>query len=90
MSALGHKQTKRPAWTLSALPPKADIDRVHSRRQLLANAVIAASRLVAAQIVTVPMAMLVGAKADAWGRKPLFFIECSIRNIGASPTTISR
>jgi len=24
MSALGHKQTKRPAWTLSALPPKAD------------------------------------------------------------------
>src|SRR5262249_41090036 len=24
-SALGHKQTKRPAWTLSALPPKADI-----------------------------------------------------------------
>jgi cytochrome c2 len=27
MSALGHKQTKRPAWTLSALPPKADIER---------------------------------------------------------------
>src|SRR5262249_35634066 len=25
MSALGHKQTSRPAWTLSALPPKADI-----------------------------------------------------------------
>src|SRR5262249_19743564 len=24
MSALGHKQTKPPAWTLSALPPKAD------------------------------------------------------------------
>ena len=28
--------------------------------------------IVAAQIVMVPMAMLVGAKADAWGRKPLF------------------
>src|SRR5262249_34216132 len=27
MSALGHKQTSRPAWTLSALPPKADIER---------------------------------------------------------------
>jgi hypothetical protein len=24
-SASGHKQTSRPAWTLSALPPKADI-----------------------------------------------------------------
>jgi hypothetical protein len=24
MSALGQKQTSRPAWTLSALPPKAD------------------------------------------------------------------
>ena len=28
--------------------------------------------IIAAQVVMVPMAMLVGAKADAWGRKPLF------------------
>src|SRR5207248_7062864 len=28
--------------------------------------------IVAAQIVMVPMALLVGAKADRWGRKPLF------------------
>jgi MFS family permease len=28
--------------------------------------------IVAAQIVMAPMAMLVGSKADAWGRKPLF------------------
>jgi len=28
--------------------------------------------IVAAQIVMVPMAMLVGARADRWGRKPLF------------------
>jgi MFS family permease len=28
--------------------------------------------IVAAQLVMVPMAMLVGAKADAWGRRPLF------------------
>jgi hypothetical protein len=27
MSASGQKQTSRPAWTLSALPPKADIER---------------------------------------------------------------
>ena len=27
MSALGQKQTSRPRWTMSALPPKADIDR---------------------------------------------------------------
>jgi MFS family permease len=34
--------------------------------------------IVAAQIVMVPMAMLVGAKADAWGRKPLFLIGLSV------------
>jgi MFS family permease len=33
-----------------------------------------AACIVAAQIVMVPMAMLVGAKADAWGRKPLFLL----------------
>ena len=27
LSALGHKQTSHPAWTLSALPPKADFER---------------------------------------------------------------
>jgi hypothetical protein len=26
MSAVGQKQTSRPAWTMSALPPKADIE----------------------------------------------------------------
>jgi MFS family permease len=31
-----------------------------------------AACIVSAQIVMVPMAMLVGAKADKWGRKPLF------------------
>jgi hypothetical protein len=32
---------------MSASPPKADIILVHSRRQLLANAAIAASRVIA-------------------------------------------
>jgi MFS family permease len=34
--------------------------------------------IVAAQVVMVPMAMLVGAKADAWGRKPLFLLALSV------------
>jgi MFS family permease len=33
-----------------------------------------AACIIGAQIVMVPMAMLVGAKADAWGRKPLFLL----------------
>jgi MFS family permease len=40
--------------------------------------------IVAAQIVMVPMAMLVGAKADRWGRKPLFlsgFLILPIRGV---------
>jgi MFS family permease len=37
--------------------------------------------IVAAQIVMVPMAMLVGAKADAWGRKPLFLIALLVLTI---------
>ena len=38
--------------------------------------------IVAAQVVMVPMAMLVGAKADGWGRKPLFlagFVTLALR-----------
>lgn len=40
--------------------------------------------IVAAQIVMVPMALLVGAKADRWGRKPLFlagFLILPIRGV---------
>jgi len=37
--------------------------------------------IVAAQIVMVPMAMLVGAKANAWGRKPLFLIALAVLTI---------
>jgi MFS family permease len=37
--------------------------------------------IVAAQIVMVPMAMLVGAKADAWGCKPLFLVALLILTI---------
>src|SRR6185437_13943098 len=34
--------------------------------------------IVAAQIVMVPMALLVGARADRWGRKPLFLAGLAI------------
>jgi MFS family permease len=40
--------------------------------------------IVAAQIVMVPMALLVGAKADRWGRKPLFlagFLILPVRGV---------
>jgi uncharacterized protein YjbJ (UPF0337 family) len=37
--------------------------------------------IVAAQIVMVPMAVLVGAKADEWGRKPLFLIALLVLTI---------
>ena len=34
--------------------------------------------IVAAQLVMVPVAMLVGAKADAWGRKPIFAVALAV------------
>ncbi len=43
----------------------------------LATSLMAAC-IVAAQIIMVPMALLVGAKADAWGRKPIFLVAFSV------------
>jgi MFS family permease len=40
--------------------------------------------IVAAQIVMVPMALLVGAKADAWGRKPMFLIALLVLTVRGS------
>jgi MFS family permease len=45
--------------------------------------------IVAAQIVMVPMAMLVGAKAAAWGRKPLFLIGLVVLPIRGVLYTLS-
>jgi MFS family permease len=45
--------------------------------------------IVAAQVVMVPMAMLVGAKADAWGRKPLFLAGFAILPIRGALYTLS-
>jgi MFS family permease len=45
--------------------------------------------IVAAQIVMVPMAMLVGARADIWGRKPLFLAALLILPVRASLYTLS-
>lgn len=45
--------------------------------------------IVAAQFVMVPMAMLVGAKADAWGRKPLFLAALLILPIRGALYTLS-
>src|SRR5207237_3497413 len=45
--------------------------------------------IVAAQIVMVPMALLVGANADAWGRKPLFLAGLIILPLRAGLYTLS-
>src|SRR5882672_4431200 len=45
--------------------------------------------IVAAQIVMVPMAMLVGANADPWGRKPLFLAGFAILPIRGALYTLS-
>jgi predicted MFS family arabinose efflux permease len=45
--------------------------------------------IVAAQIVMVPMALLVGAKADAWGRKPLFLLGLLVLPIRGFLYTLS-
>jgi MFS family permease len=45
-----------------------------SQGQKGAETLFMAACIITAQIAMVPMAMLVGAKADAWGRKPLFLL----------------
>jgi MFS family permease len=45
--------------------------------------------IVAAQIVMVPMALLVGAKADRWGRKPLFLAALLVLPIRGALYTLS-
>jgi MFS family permease len=45
--------------------------------------------IVAAQVVMIPMALLVGAKADRWGRKPLFLIGLAILPIRGMLYTLS-
>jgi MFS family permease len=45
--------------------------------------------IVAAQVVMVPMAMLVGTKADTWGRKPLFLAALGILPLRGTLYTLS-
>jgi MFS family permease len=45
--------------------------------------------IVAAQLVMLPMALLVGAKADAWGRKPIFLVAFAILPIRGVLYTLS-
>jgi MFS family permease len=48
-----------------------------------------AACIVAAQIVMVPMAMLVGVKAGTWGRKPLFLAALAILPVRGTLYTVS-
>jgi MFS family permease len=45
--------------------------------------------IVAAQVVMLPIALLVGAKADAWGRKPIFLAAFAILPIRGALYTLS-
>jgi len=45
--------------------------------------------IIAAQVVMLPMALLVGAKADKWGRKPLFLLGLFILPVRAVLYTLS-
>ena len=47
------------------------------------------SCIVAAQLVMLPIALLVGRKADVWGRKPLFLAAFAILPIRAALYTLS-
>jgi len=47
------------------------------------------SCIVAAQLIMLPMALLVGRKADSWGRKPLFLLGFGILPIRAALYTVS-
>ncbi len=65
--------------------------------QLLARTVgkdqatsLTAACIVAAQLVMVPMALLVGRKADAWGRKPLFLAAFAVLAARGALYTVSR
>jgi MFS family permease len=43
-----------------------------------ASTLFMASCIIVAQVVMVPMAMLVGRKADGWGRKPIFLVGFAV------------
>ncbi len=45
--------------------------------------------IVAAQCVMVPVAMLVGARADAWGRKPIFLVAFGVLALRGALYTVS-
>jgi predicted MFS family arabinose efflux permease len=55
-----------------------------------ASPLLMASCIIAAQIVMVPMAMLVGRKADDWGRKPIFLVGFAVLPIRGVLYTLTR
>lgn len=54
-----------------------------------AETAVMSACIVAAQLVMLPMALLVGAKADAWGRKPIFLVAFAILPIRGMLYTLS-
>lgn len=54
-----------------------------------AETAVMSACIIAAQLVMLPMALLVGAKADAWGRKPIFLVAFAILPIRGVLYTLS-
>src|SRR5262249_20330390 len=88
LSALGHKQTSRPVWTMSALPPKADkqekarLVRFVPKADISANSIVHTPQRVP---TTNRMASILGQGEDrAWGCDSAKYMrsECDQRHLG--------
>jgi MFS family permease len=62
--------------------------KLASQHPMLATAMMS-SCIIAAQMIMLPIALLVGSKADTWGRKPLFLVGFAILPIRAVLYTLS-
>lgn len=81
---------------VAALFHLANAAMLTSVSQLLAKTVgkdsatsLTAACIVAAQVVMVPMAILVGRKADRWGRKPIFIAAFAVLALRGALYTVS-
>src|SRR5271157_3120665 len=77
------------SYDLAVFQPSADSAQRPRSLNFAPGSSLMSACIVAAQIVMVPMAMLVGAKADAWGRKPLFLLGLLILPIRGVLYTLS-
>ena len=61
-----------------------------AQRHQAASSLFMAACIITAQVVMVPMALLVGHKADDWGRKPLFLVAFAVLPIRGLLYTVTQ